>query len=129
MGERIAFGVVEGRIRLRAGTPRGGARRVRDNPVASLLTRVGAQRLISLPDAANSRDLREETQLMLSTLTDHERDVLRLRFGLGGIRHCSVEEIARRTARDSDDVSEIEAQALRNLRHPWGHLLRSAGRK
>ena len=129
MGERIAFGVVKGQLRLKAGKRESATRSVPRQPVSNLWTRVAAPRLISWPDAANGRDLREETRLILSTLTDPERDVLRMRFGIGEVRHCSVEEIARHYTLESGHVLEIEAQALRKLRHPGGRPLKSVSRR
>ena len=85
MGERIAFGVAKGRLRLTAGKRREGMRSVPRDLVGSLWTRVATQRLISSPNAANCRDLREDTQLILSTLTDHEQGVLRMLFGIGDV--------------------------------------------
>ena len=129
MGERIDFGAVNGRLRLKTAARAGGAPFVPRFPVASLWTRAATQRLISWPDAANWRDLREETRLMLSTLTDHERDVLRMRFGIGDVRQCSVEEIARYYDLESGHVLDIEAHALRKLRHPSGRPLKSVSRR
>jgi DNA-directed RNA polymerase sigma subunit (sigma70/sigma32) len=125
MGERIEFAVVKGRLRLKPWKQRGGTRPGPQSPAGSLSMRVAAQRLISLPDAASCRDLQEETRLMLSALTNRERAVLRMRFGIGAVRHCSLEEIARHFALESGHVPEILAQALRTLRHPGGGSLKS----
>jgi DNA-directed RNA polymerase sigma subunit (sigma70/sigma32) len=129
MSERIEFGVVKGKLRLMTVKRGVGARSVPRDPVSSLWTRGATQRLISWPDAANWRDLREEIRLILSTLTDHERGVLRMRFGIGEVRHRSVEEIACHYALESGRVLEIEAQALRKLRHPSGRPLKSVSRR
>ena len=129
MGERIAVGVEAGKLRLKTVKRNGATRDMAADPVTSLWKRIAMQRLISSPDAAISRDLREETRRILSTLTDHERNVLRMRFGIGEARYCSVEEIAHHCALDSGHVLEIEAQALRKLRHRGGTPLKSVGRR
>jgi DNA-directed RNA polymerase sigma subunit (sigma70/sigma32) len=128
MGERIEFGVLRGKRQLRAVKRSSGTTVTPRDLVASLWTRVATRRLISWPDAANCRDLQEQTRVLLSTLTDHEQQVLRMRFGIGAARHCSVDEIAQYYALTSDHIREIEAQALRKLRHPAGRPLRSVNR-
>ena len=129
MSERGTFGVVRGTLRFktvkRRRHPFGG---VQDS-VPSLRMHAEAPRLISWPDAANSRDLQEETRVILSTLTHHEQRVLRMRFGIGEALHCSVEEIARYCALDCGHILEIQAQALRKLRHPGGRPLKSVSRR
>jgi hypothetical protein len=128
MGERPAFGASMGKLQLRVvGRPAGITVAPRDL-VASVPPRVASQRLISWPDAANCRDLQEQTRVVLSTLTDHEQQVLRMRFGIGAPPHCSVEEIVQHYALASDHILETEVHALRKLRHPGGRPLRSVDR-
>ena len=66
---------------------------------------------------------------MLSTVTHQEQQVLRMRFGIDETPHRSVEEIARYYALESGHILEIEAQALRKLRHPNGRPLKSVSRR
>ncbi len=84
--------------------------------------------LISAPDAVISRRLREQTRIVLATLTRREQLVLRLRFGITQTGDQPLEKI--------DDVltpsqmAFIEATALRKLRHPsQGVRLRSVDRR
>jgi RNA polymerase primary sigma factor len=128
MGERVGWDVFKGRLRLKAVNRRGGIRPEAPDSIAGGWTHGVTRRLISWPDAAKSRDLREETQAMLSRLTPHEQAVLRMRFGIGKARYCSVEEIARYYALESNHILDIEAQALRKLRHP-GRSLKSVSRR
>ena len=74
----------------------------------------------SLPpaDAASRELLKLQLNEMLSELTDRERRVLMLRFGLEDGRPRTLEEIARDFDRTRERVRQIEAKALRKLRHP-----------
>lgn len=70
----------------------------------------GSPRLISLPDTVISRTLREQTRMVLATLTPYEQAVLRMRFGIGSPGPAPRLGSATRAC--------IEARALRKLRHP-----------
>ena len=129
MGERIELDAFRGKLQLKAVKRRSGTHTAPQDLVASMWPLVAMQRLIFWPDAANCRDLREETRVILSTLTNHEAQVLRMRFGIDEPRHCSVREIAHHYSLECGHVLEIEAQALRKLRHPGGKPLRSVSRK
>jgi len=129
MSERNGFGVVRGTLRLKTVrrpkvTPRGP-----QDSVARQRLHLALPRLISWPDAANSRNLQEETRVILSTLTPHEQQVLRMRFGIGAAPYRSIEEIASHYALETGHILQIEAQALRKLRHPGGRPLKSVGRR
>ncbi len=131
MGERIDLGESKGKLRLKVARPR---RAASSRPRPRALISNGCvpdatRRLISWADAANCRKLREETGQILSTVTDQERQVLRMRFGISEARHWSVEEIARHYALECGQILEIEAQALRKLRHRDGHSQKSVSRR
>jgi len=129
MSERGAFGTARGTLRLKAVKREKAVPRATQDAVGRARQSPVAPRLISWPDAANSRNLQEETRVILSTLMPHEQQILRMRFGIGEARYRSVAEIARRYALGAGHILEIEAQALRKLRHPGGRPLKSVGRR
>ncbi|MCD6183794.1 MAG: RNA polymerase sigma factor RpoD [Thermovirga sp.] len=69
-------------------------------------------------EAAASQLLREQLDEMLEELTDREREVLRLRFGLEDGHPYTLEEVGRRFGVTRERIRQIEAKALRKLRHP-----------
>jgi RNA polymerase primary sigma factor len=77
-------------------------------------------------DAVIGINLGLQTDEVLHTLTDRERKVLRLRFGLGdGVDH-TLEEVGQQFDVTRERIRQIEAKALRKLRHPTrGRKLRS----
>ena len=62
--------------------------------------------------------LREQISEVLDTLTERERNVLRLRFGLDDGRGRTLEEVGREFNVTRERIRQIEAKALRKLRHP-----------
>lgn len=74
--------------------------------------------LPSPEDAAASQLLREQLEGMLEDLTDREKQVLRLRFGLEDGHPYTLEEVGRRFGVTRERIRQIEAKALRKLRHP-----------
>lgn len=68
-------------------------------------------------DYAVSQSLKDEIRLALSSLSDRERDILILRNGLDGGEACTLEEIAQTYGVTRERVRQIEAGALRKLRH------------
>ncbi len=69
-------------------------------------------------DAAAFTMLREQLEEVLSTLTEREQKVLRLRFGLDDGRARTLEEVGREFKVTRERIRQIEAKALRKLRHP-----------
>ena len=69
-------------------------------------------------EAASLTLLKEQLSDVLSTLTDREEKVLRLRFGLEDGRSRTLEEVGREFAVTRERIRQIEAKALRKLRHP-----------
>ena len=69
-------------------------------------------------DAASHQLLKEQVERVLDTLNDRERRVLQLRFGLEDGRSRTLEEVGREFAVTRERIRQIEAKALRKLRHP-----------
>jgi RNA polymerase primary sigma factor len=69
-------------------------------------------------DAASHILLKEQLSGVLSTLTDREEKVLRLRFGLEDGRSRTLEEVGKEFNVTRERIRQIEAKALRKLRHP-----------
>ena len=62
--------------------------------------------------------LKEQLVEVLDTLTEREQKVLKLRFGLEDGRARTLEEVGRRFEVTRERIRQIEAKALRKLRHP-----------
>jgi RNA polymerase primary sigma factor len=69
-------------------------------------------------DAASFLLLREQIESVLDTLNDREQRVLRLRFGLDDGKARTLEEVGREFGVTRERIRQIEAKALRKLRHP-----------
>jgi RNA polymerase primary sigma factor len=69
-------------------------------------------------DAASREMLREQVQHALSALSERERQVLELRFGLVDGQDHTLEEVSRYFSVTRERIRQIEAKALRKLRHP-----------
>ena len=69
-------------------------------------------------DAASFQLLKEQVSEVLGTLTDRESRVLQLRFGLEDGRSRTLEEVGREFGVTRERIRQIEAKALRKLRHP-----------
>jgi RNA polymerase primary sigma factor len=69
-------------------------------------------------DAASHTLLKEQLSEVLSTLTEREEKVLRLRFGLEDGRSRTLEEVGKEFDVTRERIRQIEAKALRKLRHP-----------
>ena len=69
-------------------------------------------------DHASYELLKEQLENVLDTLTDREENVLRLRFGLDDGRNRTLEEVGKVFGVTRERIRQIEAKALRKLRHP-----------
>jgi len=69
-------------------------------------------------DAAIQSNLRETTTRVLSTLTPREERVLRMRFGIGMNTDHTLEEVGQQFSVTRERIRQIEAKALRKLKHP-----------
>jgi RNA polymerase primary sigma factor len=69
-------------------------------------------------DAAARELLKEQVQNALSVLTERERQVLEMRFGLRDGKDYTLEEVGRHFKVTRERIRQIEAKALRKLRHP-----------
>lgn len=69
-------------------------------------------------DAAVNANLRETTTRVLSTLTPREERVLRMRFGIGMNTDHTLEEVGQQFSVTRERIRQIEAKALRKLKHP-----------
>ena len=73
---------------------------------------------IAPADAVVNRSLCDQTRKVLATLSPREEQVLRLRFGIGERNDHTLEEVGLRFAVTRERIRQIEAKALRKLRHP-----------
>ena len=75
-------------------------------------------------EAAIHANLRETTTRILASLTPREERVLRMRFGIGMNTDHTLEEVGKQFDVTRERIRQIEAKALRKLRHPSrsGHL-------
>ncbi|KPK12957.1 MAG: hypothetical protein AMJ56_04205 [Anaerolineae bacterium SG8_19] len=69
-------------------------------------------------DAASKQLLREQVRNVLEFLSDRERQVLEMRFGLKDGKDHTLEEVGREFGVTRERIRQIEAKALRKLRHP-----------
>ena len=73
---------------------------------------------VSPAEAAIDLSVREQTEVMLRTLTPREEKVIKMRFGFGGDGEHTLEEVGKPFAVTRERIRQIEAKALRKLRHP-----------
>ena len=69
-------------------------------------------------DAAIHANLRETTTRVLASLTPREERVLRMRFGIGMNTDHTLEEVGQKFSVTRERIRQIEAKALRKLKHP-----------
>ncbi len=74
--------------------------------------------VISPTDAMLNLNLSEQTRKVLATLTPREEKVLRMRFGIGEDSDHTLEEVGKDFSVTRERIRQIEAKALRKLRHP-----------
>jgi len=73
---------------------------------------------VSPYDATSKRLLRENIDEVLEALSDREARVLRMRFGLEGQRPMTLEEVGKQFGVTRERIRQIEAKALKKLKHP-----------
>ena len=76
------------------------------------------KQIVSPAEAVISLNLKEQTDSVLKTLTPREEKVIKMRFGVGEGSEHTLEEVGRDFAVTRERIRQIEAKALRKLRHP-----------
>jgi RNA polymerase primary sigma factor len=74
--------------------------------------------VMSPTDSVVNVNLSDQTRQVLATLTPREEKVLRMRFGIGEKSDHTLEEVGRDFSVTRERIRQIEAKALRKLRHP-----------
>jgi RNA polymerase primary sigma factor len=83
-------------------------------------------RMVSPSDAVINLNLREQTAEVLKTLSPREEKIVKMRFGLQDGSEHTLEEVGQHSAVTRERIRQIEAKALRKLRHPSrSHRLRN----
>lgn len=73
---------------------------------------------VSPEDSAATQLLKEQIASILSTLTDRERKIIKMRFGIGGGKSHTLEEVGAEFSVTRERIRQIEAKALKKLRTP-----------
>ena len=76
------------------------------------------RQVVSPAEAVINLNLKEQTEAVLKTLTPREEKVIKMRFGLGDGSEHTLEEVGQNFAVTRERIRQIEAKALRKLRHP-----------
>jgi len=76
------------------------------------------RQVVSPSAAVISLNLKEETDSVLKTLTPREEKVVKMRFGVGDGSEHTLEEVGQDFSVTRERIRQIEAKALRKLRHP-----------
>jgi len=76
------------------------------------------KRILPPEEAVIKMDLARQTRQVLSTLTPREEKVLRMRFGIGERTDHTLEEVGKFFAVTRERIRQIEAKALRKIKHP-----------
>ncbi len=76
------------------------------------------RKVVSPAEAVIHRNLKEQTEALLKTLTPREERVVKMRFGLSDGNEHTLEEVGQMFAVTRERIRQIEAKALRKLRHP-----------
>ncbi|MBE3071719.1 MAG: RNA polymerase sigma factor RpoD [Acidobacteria bacterium] len=76
------------------------------------------RQVVSPAEAVINLNLKEQTEAVLKTLTPREEKVIKMRFGVGDGSEHTLEEVGQNFAVTRERIRQIEAKALRKLRHP-----------
>jgi RNA polymerase primary sigma factor len=76
------------------------------------------RQVVSPAEAVINLNLKEQTESVLKTLTPREEKVIKMRFGVGDGSEHTLEEVGQSFAVTRERIRQIEAKALRKLRHP-----------
>jgi RNA polymerase primary sigma factor len=85
---------------------------------AQLVDFIADKSVVEPDDAASNQLLREQVRNVLGHLSDRERQVLEMRFGLKDGKDHTLEEVGKEFGVTRERIRQIEAKALRKLRHP-----------
>ena len=110
--ERVREAIRAGQQAISLDTPIG---EEADTTLGDLVEDRGA---LAPPEAASHQLLKEQVAAVLDSLTGRERRVLQLRFGLEDGRARTLEEVGKEFNVTRERIRQIEAKALRKLRHP-----------
>ena len=117
IAERMKLPVSKVRLLLDAQkTPYSLEMKIGDDEATELGDVLRDQSVRSPEDTAMESDLSNEVERALAPLSDREKEVLRLRYGLGADREYTLEEIGKRLAVTRERVRQIESRALQKLR-------------
>ena len=83
-----------------------------------MLFRSVDRRVVSPSEAVINLNLREQTAEVLKTLSPREEKIIKMRFGLQDGSEHTLEEVGQHFAVTRERIRQIEAKALRKLRHP-----------
>ncbi len=93
-----------------------------DEPIGennqNLMQIIEDRKVIRPDDVAITSDLHKQIEGILDSLSSREAQVLRMRFGIGGINECTLEEVGQRFKVSRERIRQIEQEALQRLRHP-----------
>ncbi len=89
-----------------------------DDEESSLGDFIEDEKSPSPTEAAVEKDLSDQTDMALDSLTPREQKVLRMRFGIGERQDYTLEEVGKVLGVTRERVRQIEAKAIRRLRHP-----------
>jgi len=89
-----------------------------DDEESSLGDFIEDEKSPSPSDNAIERDLSSQTSLALESLSEREKKVLKMRFGIGERQDYTLEEVGKVLGVTRERVRQIEAKAIRRLRHP-----------
>ena len=91
---------------------------VGDDASTQLVDFIEDEQAMSPSEVMDSRNLKDQMRRVLETLTDREQEILRMRFGFGDLSPQTLEEVSKKFSMSRERIRQIEAKALRKLRHP-----------